>query len=85
MFPIVLKAASTEVACPFSCPVYADRGGRIDYRAGDCPVAEDLFDRNIMIWLDPSYSPEDCRNIADGINKVLSAYCTESPDATRWL
>jgi hypothetical protein len=38
-----------------------------------------------MIWLDPCYSPEDCRQIAGGINKVLSAYCTEDPAATRWL
>jgi len=85
MFPIVLKASPTEVACPFSCPAYEQRGGRVEYRTGDCPVAEDLFDRNIMIWLDPNYSAEDCQAIAAGVNKVLSAYCTESPDATGWL
>jgi hypothetical protein len=38
-----------------------------------------------MVWLDPNYSQEDCRNIADGINKVFSAYCTESPAGARWL
>ena len=25
-----------------------------------------------------------CRNIAEGINKVLSAYCTEDPKAKPW-
>lgn len=54
------------------------------YRRGDCPVADDLFDRNIMVWLDPCYVDEDCRDIAAGINKVLSAYCTEDHAAKKW-
>lgn len=85
MFPVLLKTDPAGSNCPFDCPIYRQRGGRIEYRRGDCPRAEDLFDRNVMIWLDPCYSPEDCRQIAGGINKVLSAYCTEDPAATRWL
>ena len=84
MFPLVLQGAPTEIACPFACSSYRDRGGKAEYRTGDCPVAEDLFDRNIMIWFDPCYNEEDCRAIAGGINKVLSAYCTEDPSATPW-
>jgi len=38
-----------------------------------------------MIWLDPGYSEEDCRDIAAGINKVLSAYCTQDSGAARWF
>ena len=85
MFPVMLKSDPSGAGCPFECPIYRERGGRVDYRRGDCPVADDLFDRNIMIWLDPCYSEEDCRDIAAGINKVLSAYCTEDPAATRWI
>ncbi|MGO8748141.1 MAG: DegT/DnrJ/EryC1/StrS family aminotransferase [Thermoguttaceae bacterium] len=85
MFPVTLKTDATQPGCSFNCPTYRERGGRVEYRRGDCPVADDLFDRNIMIWLDPCYSEEDCRDIAAGINKVLSAYCTEDPDATRWI
>jgi 8-amino-3,8-dideoxy-alpha-D-manno-octulosonate transaminase len=85
MFPVIMQTGATEVACPFSCSVYRERGGKAEYHEGDCPVAEDLFDRNIMVWLDPCYSEADCIQIADGINKVLSAYCTESADATSWL
>jgi dTDP-4-amino-4,6-dideoxygalactose transaminase len=85
MFPIVLQSSPTDVGCSFACPVYRERGGQVEYRAGDCPVAEDLFDRNIMIWFDPCYNKDDCRMIADGINKVLSAYCTEDAHATPWL
>ena len=84
MFPLVTQAAA-ETACPFSCSAYRERGGHAEYHAGDCPVAEDLFDRNIMIWLDPCYSEDDCLAIAAGMNKVFSAYCTEVPDAAPWF
>jgi len=85
MFPVVLQTDPARSGCPFSCPIYREKGGRAEYRRGDCPVADDLFDRNIMIWLDPCYSEEDCRDIAAGINKVLSAYCTEDPEGARWI
>jgi dTDP-4-amino-4,6-dideoxygalactose transaminase len=84
MFPIVLKTCATKEGCPFSCPIYKDRGGKIEYNKGDCPVADDLFNRQVAIWLDPWYSQEDCLNIANGINKVLSAYCIEDPFAAKW-
>ena len=85
MFPVVLQAGSTDAGCPFSCPIYRERGGQAEYHRGDCPVAEDLFDRNIMVWLDPCYDEEDCCHIAEGMNKVLSAYCTEDPAASAWM
>ena len=84
MFPVLLKADATGPGCSFNCPIYRQRGGSVEYRRGDCPVADDLFDRNIMIWLDPCYTDPDCRDIAAGINKVLSAYCTEDPTAEKW-
>ncbi len=85
MFAVIQKMDSAETGCPFSCPIYIEKGGKIEYSEGDCPVADDLFDRNIQIWFDPGYDEEDCRNIADGINKVLSAYCTEDPSGSKWI
>jgi 8-amino-3,8-dideoxy-alpha-D-manno-octulosonate transaminase len=85
MFPVVLQTDATNSGCSFACPIYREKGGRAEYRRGDCPVADDLFDRNIMIWLDPGFSKEDGRDIAGGINKVLSASCTEDPSAARWI
>jgi 8-amino-3,8-dideoxy-alpha-D-manno-octulosonate transaminase len=85
MFPLIFQSRSTDDGCPFACPLYRQRGGQASYRSGDCPVAEDLFDRNIMIWLDPCYNEEDCAAIAGGINKVLSAYCAEDARATPWI
>jgi 8-amino-3,8-dideoxy-alpha-D-manno-octulosonate transaminase len=85
MLPLISQADSPTSGCPFSCPTYLERGGAARYRTGDCPVAEDLFDRNIMIWLDPCYNEDDCRQIAEGINKVLSAYCTEDARGRAWM
>ncbi len=85
MFPVILQTDPSHRGCPFSCPIYTQQGGQVEYRRGDCPVADDLFDRNIMIWLDPNYDTLDCEAIAHGINKVLSAYCTEDPHGKKWL
>jgi dTDP-4-amino-4,6-dideoxygalactose transaminase len=85
MFPITLKQGATEEGCPFECPLYREQGGNVDYARGDCPVADDLFNRVISISLNQWYTDEDCRNVARGINKVLSALCTEDGEATKWL
>ncbi|MCK4282839.1 MAG: hypothetical protein KAX44_00875, partial [Candidatus Brocadiae bacterium] len=61
------------------------KGGHVEYSRGDCPVADDLYSRNIRISLNQWYSPEDCDNIAAGINKVLSVYCTPDAEAARRL
>ena len=85
MFPITLQSGATSDGCPYTCPIYRQRGGQASYARGDCPVADDLFDRVISIPLDQWYNDEDCRNIATGINKVLSAYCMEDPQGAPWL
>jgi dTDP-4-amino-4,6-dideoxygalactose transaminase len=85
MFAITTQTGATEEGCPFRCPIYLERGGRAEYARGDCPVADDLFDRVIAVGLNQWFTAQDCRNIARGINKVLSAYCTEDPEARPWI
>ncbi|MGQ9730811.1 MAG: DegT/DnrJ/EryC1/StrS family aminotransferase, partial [Candidatus Zipacnadales bacterium] len=85
MFPITTLTGATEEDCPYQCPLYLEQGGKASYARGDCPVADDLFDRVISIGLNQWYTAADCRNIAKGINKVLSAYCTEDPTAKAWI
>jgi len=85
MFPVTLKTSSSPEGCPFTCPLYTERGGAVEYRDDDCPVANDLFQRVVSIRLNQWYTAQDCRSIARGINKVLSAYCTPDPSATPWL
>ena len=84
MLPVVTKGAATAKSCSYHCPHYRNQGGNIRYARGDCPVADDLFDRMITISLNQWYSAKDCANIALGIRKVLSAYCTEDPDGAPW-
>ncbi|MHC4717185.1 MAG: DegT/DnrJ/EryC1/StrS family aminotransferase [Planctomycetota bacterium] len=69
MFPVILEPAT----------------GRARWKKGDCPVADDLYDRSCVIGLNQWYSPADCDRIAAGINKVLSAYCTADESAAGWL
>ncbi len=85
MFPVTLKTSASPEGCPFTCPFYAERGGRIEYHEDDCPVANDLFCRNVSIGLSQWYNAADCRNIARGINKVLRSYCTPDPTVNPWL
>ncbi len=69
MFPVILDPAT----------------GRPRWRRGDCPVADDLYDRSVVIGLNQWYSPADCDDIAGGINKVLGAYCTPDAACRAWI
>ena len=59
--------------------------GRPRYMRGDCPVADDLYDRSVRVGLDQWFSQADCDAVAAGINKVLSTYCTPDERAAKWL
>ena len=85
MFAIMQKTGPTPDNCPFECPVYRERGGNIQYSRGDCPVADDLFDRVVSVGLNQWFNAKDCRHVANAINKVLGAYCTEDPGAAPWV
>ncbi|NIA21124.1 MAG: hypothetical protein GWP05_03930 [Anaerolineaceae bacterium] len=85
MFLVILKAPMAAGCSPLTDPRYVDAGGEAGYSRGDCPVADDLYSREIKISLDQWYSAEDCSNIVQRINKVLSACCTEDPKAAKWL
>ena len=85
MFPITLQAGPHGPECVYTCKHYTKSGGKISYARGDCPVADDLFDLAIDVGLNQWLTPRDCRHIANGINKVLSAYCTQDPKAAKWI
>jgi len=85
MFPITLKRGTTDKNCPFQCPIYLENGGRAEYARGDCPVADDLFDRVVNVMLNQWHSAADSRNIAKAVNEVLSAHCTEDANAVKWI
>lgn len=53
-------------------------------KRGDCPVADDLFDRVINIPLNQWYTPSDCRTLAGRINDALATCCTSDPNGRAW-
>lgn len=85
MFPLVLQRGGPLNDCPFRCERYLAAGGTVEYTRGQCPVADDLFDRVISIGLNQWYNAADCKQIARAINKVLDAYCTPDAQGTKWL
>lgn len=85
MFPITLKTGTMAEDRPFDLPIYAERDGHVEYQRGQCPVADDLFNRSIRIPLNQWYSEHDCDQIAAGINKVLAAYCSADEQAKGWV
>ncbi|NQU09821.1 DegT/DnrJ/EryC1/StrS family aminotransferase [bacterium] len=64
-------------------PLAGQHADRI--KRGLCPVADDLWERVVMIGLDQWLTPNDCRQVAAAINKVLGAYCTADSAAKKWL
>jgi len=85
MFPLVLQKGGPGDDCPFGCERYKKAGGKVDYKRGLCPVADDLFDRVISVGMNQWYSASDCKQIAGAINKVLGAYCTEDAKGAKWV
>lgn len=75
MYPVALKGAPTGDGCAYHCPRYRERGGYVEYRKGDCPVADDLFERTVTVPLGQWWTEADCWNIAAGLEKVLAEYC----------
>ncbi|MBI5095623.1 MAG: aminotransferase class V-fold PLP-dependent enzyme [Candidatus Hydrogenedentes bacterium] len=84
MMPLKSKAGATTPDCSFYCRQYTERGGKVRFDRGTCPVADDLFDRVITVGLNQWMSARDCQNMALGINKVLSAYCAEDQKGAAW-
>ena len=84
MYPVTLKVGATEAGFPTEHPLYKERGGGMEYERGDCPVADDLFDRMVTINLNQWYSEQDCDVLADTINGVLERFCTPGSGARAW-
>ena len=51
---------------------------------GQCPVADDLFNRVVTVPMNQWYSASDCRELAARINRVLHACCTPDPESAPW-
>lgn len=85
MYPVIDKTGPTDFACPYECPVYVDRGGAFTSARGDCPVADDLFDRVVSIKLNQWYTEQECDAIAAALNDAFSRHCTKDASQSPWL
>lgn len=84
MFPVVLRAGHIPGGSVFDDPRNAASREQASYRPGANPVSEDLYAREISIGFDRGWNDTDCDNVARGINKVLTAFCTPDANARPW-
>jgi dTDP-4-amino-4,6-dideoxygalactose transaminase len=70
---ILNKWTATPDGCPYTCPHYVEKGGKIEYSPEMNPKTLELLSRSIHIDIPPQLSAEDCDMIADGIIKVSNA------------
>ena len=71
---ILNKWTSTTDGCPYNCPHYIEKGGKIEYSPEMNPKTLELLSRSIHIDIPPQLSVQDCDMIAEGIIKVSNAY-----------
>jgi dTDP-4-amino-4,6-dideoxygalactose transaminase len=71
---ILNKWTSTPDGCPYTCPHYIERGGKIEYSPEMNPKTLELLSRSVHIDIPPQLSAEDCDMIAEGIIKVANVY-----------
>jgi 8-amino-3,8-dideoxy-alpha-D-manno-octulosonate transaminase len=71
---ILNKWTSTPDGCPYTCPHYLEKGGKIEYSPEMNPKTLDLLSRSIHIDIPPQLSKDDCDMIAEAIIKVANAY-----------
>jgi len=71
---ILNKWTSTEDGCPYTCPHYIEKGGKIEYSCDMNPKTLELLGRSIHIDMLSQFTADDCDMISDGILKVADAY-----------
>jgi len=71
---ILNKWTATPEGCPYTCPHYTQKGGKIEYSPDMNPKTLELLSRSIHIDIPPQLSVQDCDMISEGIIKVADAY-----------
>ena len=64
---ILHQRTLNKAGCPWRCPLYK---GKVEYRMGMCPKAEDIAMRAIFIYLSPLYTLQDADDIIHAVRKV---------------
>jgi dTDP-4-amino-4,6-dideoxygalactose transaminase len=65
------KNAYPGTDCPWGCKYY---NREIEYKTGDCPVAEEILKTSVRVNINEFYTNDDIDDIIKGINKVANYY-----------
>ncbi len=68
---ILEKKTATKEGCPYTCPYH--KGKLPEYSTGMCPKTLDYLSRTTFISINSEMTEEECKQVADGINKVALA------------
>lgn len=74
MEQLLEKRTVNPDGCPFHCPVYANKGGHVEYRKGMLPQTDDLLARSLNISIgvsDPGLSSSYGVTMRDGPEQVI--------------
>lgn len=85
MFPVTLKCGAIPGGSVFDDSRNQVNGRSRDYDPNENPVSISLFEREVSLGVNMYFTDADCKAYAAAINKVLSAMCTEDPNAKAWI
>ncbi len=71
---ILKKWTATPEGCPYTCPYYTQKGGKIEYSPEMNPKTLEYLSRSVHIGIPAQMPLEDCDMIAESIHKVANAY-----------
>ncbi|MEN8227299.1 MAG: DegT/DnrJ/EryC1/StrS family aminotransferase [Bacteroidota bacterium] len=71
---ILNKWTANREGCPYTCPIYLNKGGNVKYSKEMNPNTLKLLQRSVHIDIPPQMSADDCDMISEGIIKVAKAY-----------
>ena len=71
---ILKKWTATPDGCPYSCPHYLEKGGKIEYSPEMNPKTLEYLGRSVHIDIPAQLTTQDCDMISESIIKVANAY-----------
>jgi 8-amino-3,8-dideoxy-alpha-D-manno-octulosonate transaminase len=71
---ILKKWTATPEGCPYTCPYYTQKGGKIEYSPEMNPKTLEYLGRSVHIDIPAQLTLQDCDMISESILKVANAY-----------
>lgn len=71
---ILKKWTATPEGCPYTCPYYTEKGGKIEYSPEMNPKTLAYLSHSVHIDIPAQLTEQDCDMISESILKVANAY-----------